>query len=37
MRDEIDLKLCEITEQEFRLKFEEERNEIKIRAKEQII
>ena len=37
MRDETDLKLREVIEQEFRSKFEEERNEIRARAKEQIL
>ncbi|XP_011054535.1 PREDICTED: uncharacterized protein LOC105146151 [Acromyrmex echinatior] len=37
MRDETDLKLHEVIEQEFRSKFEEERNEIRARAKEQIL
>ena len=37
MRDETDLKLREVIEQEFRSKFEEERNEIRARVKEQIL
>ena len=37
MRDETDLKLREVIEQEFRSKFEEERNEIRARTKEQIL
>ena len=35
MCDETDLKLREIIEQEFQSKFEEERNEIRARMKEQ--
>ena len=37
MCDETDLKLREVIEQEFRSKFEEERNEIRARTKEQIL
>ena len=37
MRDETDLKLREVLEQEFQWKFEEERNEIRTRTKEQIL
>ena len=37
MRDETDLKRREGIEQEFRSKFKEERNEIRARAKEQIL
>lgn len=37
MREETDLKLCEIIEQEFLAQFEEERNQTRIRAKEQIL
>ncbi|KYN18246.1 hypothetical protein ALC57_09448 [Trachymyrmex cornetzi] len=37
MRDETDLKLREVIEQEFKSRFEEERNEIRARAKEQIL
>ena len=37
MRDETDLKLREVIEQEFQSKFEEERNEIRTRTKEQIL